>query len=130
MGPETTSNDTFPKSPERTLEGREIPELLRQLNDRPQQLHIVGNPDLLHLPSIAIVGSRNPTRGGADTAYQFAHHLARAGFSIVSGLAQGIDAAAHQGALDAGGKTVAVLGHGLDPRLSTRSNTVLATTHR
>lgn len=126
MGPEPTSNDAFPEKLERLLEGRQIPELLQQLTGGPQTLHAIGDPDLLHLPSIAIVGSRNPTKGGADTAYRFSHHLARAGFCIVSGLAQGIDAAAHQGALDAGGKTVAVLGHGLD-RIYPHSNTALAT---
>lgn len=92
----------------------DYPPLLQELADAPDELHILGNRDVLYLPALAIVGSRNPTRGGADTAYRFAQHLANAGFCIVSGLAQGIDAAAHRGALDADGHTIAVLGHGLD----------------
>lgn len=92
----------------------DYPAFLRQLRDSPDPLFVAGNPNSLHLPAIAIVGSRNPSRGGAENAYQFARHLARAGFCIVSGLAQGIDTAAHRGALDVGAATVAVLGHGLD----------------
>ena len=92
----------------------DYPELLRELRKRPDPLFVRGDVGALHLPAIAIVGSRNPTRGGIDNAYRFSRYLARAGFCIVSGLAQGIDAGAHRGALDAGGSTVAVLGHGLD----------------
>ena len=66
------------------------------------------------MPALSIVGSRNPTRGGKENAYEFAKHLGQSGFCIVSGLAQGIDTAAHQGALDAGAMTVAILGHGID----------------
>jgi len=66
------------------------------------------------MPALSIVGSRNPTRGGKDNAYEFAKHLGQCGFCIVSGLAQGIDTSAHLGALDAGALTVAVLGHGID----------------
>ena len=73
-----------------------------------------GNREALHLPALAIVGSRNPTDGGARNAFDFARHLAKCGFCIVSGLAQGIDAAAHRGALDAGAVTVAILGNGID----------------
>jgi len=92
----------------------DMPDLLRQIPDPPTLLYAVGNKDALHLPTLAIVGSRNPTRGGIQNAYEFSNHLARSGFCIVSGLAQGIDTAAHQGALDAGAKTVAFLGHGID----------------
>ena len=92
----------------------DYPALLRDLEDRPTSLYIDGEQDALHLPAIAIVGSRNPTRGGAGNAYEFAKHLARSGFTIVSGLALGIDTAAHRGALDAGGRTIAILGHGMD----------------
>ena len=91
-----------------------MPDLLRQIPDPPTLLYAVGNMDALHLPTLAVVGSRNPTRGGIQNAYEFSNHLARSGFCIVSGLAQGIDTAAHQGALDAGAKTVAFLGHGID----------------
>ncbi len=94
--------------------GRHYPELLTRIEDPPTLLYVHGKPDVLELPALAIVGSRNPTRGGIENAYRFGHHLAGAGFSIVSGLAQGIDAAAHEAALAAGGPTVAVLGHGID----------------
>jgi DNA processing protein len=92
----------------------DIPELLQQIPDPPTLLYVLGNKDALHLPALAIVGSRNPTRGGLQNAYEFANHLGRCGFCIVSGLAQGIDTAAHKGALDAGARTVAFLGHGID----------------
>jgi len=95
-------------------ESDDFPQLLRQIPDPPQQLYVVGNIDALHLPALAIVGSRNPTRGGWQNAYEFAKHLGGSGFCIVSGLAQGIDAGAHEGALDAGAMTVAFLGHGID----------------
>ena len=91
-----------------------FPQLLSQINNPPLLLYVDGNPDILHLPAIAIVGSRNPTKGGERNAFEFAQHLASTGFTIVSGLAQGIDAAAHRGALAAGGRTVAFLGHGVD----------------
>ena len=90
------------------------PGLLSDIKGAPDALYVAGNADALALPGIAIVGSRNPTRGGLDTAFRFAKHLADAGFVIVSGLAEGIDTAAHEGALDAGGRTIAVLGHGPD----------------
>ena len=92
----------------------DYPELLTQLNDPPPLLYVRGNKDALHLPALAIVGSRNPTSGGARNAFEFSRHLAKCGFCIVSGLAQGIDAAAHRGALEAGAATVAFLGNGID----------------
>lgn len=92
----------------------DYPDLLRGIPSPPAQLYIVGSIGALHLPALSIVGSRNPTRGGTENAYQFAKHLGRCGFCIVSGLAQGIDTAAHQGALDADAVTVAFLGHGID----------------
>ena len=92
----------------------DFPELLTQLSDPPPHLYVKGNADVLHLPSLAIVGSRNPTEGGVRNAFEFSRHLAKCGFCIVSGLAQGIDAAAHRGALAAGAPTVAVLGNGID----------------
>ena len=91
-----------------------FPELLTQLSDPPPLLYVKGNRDVLHLPALAIVGSRNPTDGGVRNAFEFSRHLATCGFCIVSGLAQGIDAAAHRGALAAGAPTVAVLGNGID----------------
>ncbi len=90
------------------------PEMLLQLQGAPLLLFVNGNRDALHLPSLAVVGSRNPTRGGLQNAFEFSKHLANSGYAIVSGLAQGIDTAAHRGALEAGGRTVAFLGHGID----------------
>ena len=91
-----------------------FPELLEQIPRPPERLYVNGDPGLLHMPALAIVGSRNPTRAGARNAFEFARHLGAAGFCIVSGLAEGIDTAAHRGALDAGAATVAFLGHGID----------------
>ena len=92
----------------------DFPALLQQIPGPPDALYVKGDVDALHLPALAIVGSRNPTRQGRRCAYDFAKHLGQSGFCIVSGLAQGIDAAAHEGALDGGAKTVAFLGHGID----------------
>lgn len=92
----------------------DYPPFLKQIADPPERLYIAGNVEALHLPALAIVGSRNPTRQGRQNAYEFAKHLGRSGFCIVSGLAQGIDTAAHEGALDGGAMTVAFLGHGID----------------
>ena len=92
----------------------DFPALLRRIPDAPTALYVDGNVDALHLPALAIVGSRNPTRQGRQTAYDFARHLGSCGFCIVSGLAQGIDSAAHEGALDGGAMTIAFLGHGIE----------------
>jgi DNA processing protein len=90
------------------------PELLARISNPPESLYIIGDPALLHVPSLAIVGSRNPSSGGARNAFEFARFLGRSGFCIVSGLAQGIDSAAHKGALAAGASTIAFLGHGIE----------------
>ena len=92
----------------------DYPAMLAEIPGPPRQLYVLGDIDALHLPALAIVGSRNPTQGGVRNAHDFARHLAGQGFTIVSGMAQGIDAAAHEGALDGGGKTVAFLGTGID----------------
>lgn len=92
----------------------DYPPLLAQLPDAPIVLFIRGSRDAVALPQLAIVGSRNPTPSGRETARQFAAHLARCGLIVTSGLAAGIDAAAHQGALDAAAITIAVCGTGLD----------------
>jgi DNA processing protein len=89
-----------------------FPDTLRQLDKVPKSINVLGE-----LPTdsmVAIVGSRRPTDYGKRITYQFASELAQAGAIIVSGLALGVDSIAHRAALDAGGKTVAVLGHGLD----------------
>ncbi len=87
---------------------------LSEIPDAPIALFADGDASLLAMPGLAIVGSRNPTAQGAENATQFARYLAGHGLAIVSGLATGIDAAAHQGALDADGATIAVLGTGID----------------
>jgi DNA processing protein len=90
------------------------PELLRASPDAPAVLYVLGDVRALAEPQLGVVGSRNPTAGGRDTARNFAAWFARAGICITSGLAMGIDTAAHEGALQAGGITIAVLGCGLD----------------
>ncbi len=90
------------------------PRQLAQIGNAPVALFVLGDPDVLSSLQISIVGSRNPTHGGRATAHDFAANLASAGLTITSGLAVGIDAASHEGALLAGGRTVAVCGTGLD----------------
>jgi len=90
------------------------PPLLRNIAGAPLALFVNGDAECLPRPQIAVVGSRNATRGGQAIAAEFAGALSRAGFVIASGLAQGIDASAHQAAIDAGGLTVAVAGTGPD----------------
>lgn len=100
-----------------TLADPEYPRALLDTYDPPLLLFARGDLSLLSRPCLAIVGARSATAGGLDNARAFAHHLAAQGWSIVSGLALGIDAAAHDGALQAGtqgGSTIAVLGTGID----------------
>jgi len=90
------------------------PPLLRQISDPPLALFVAGQPELLVHPQLAIVGSRNATPGGLNHARDFAGTIARSGFTITSGLAAGIDSAAHEGCLDTQGQTIAVTGTGPD----------------
>jgi DNA processing protein len=90
------------------------PPQLKEISDPPPVLFVRGNPALLSRPQIAIVGSRNPSTLGLETAFNFAKSLSQRGFVITSGLALGIDAAGHEGALSAHGLTIAVAGTGLD----------------
>ena len=90
------------------------PALLREIADFPLLLYVQGDVSQLKRPQVALVGSRNCTPGGAQNALEFAGECAAAGLVITSGLALGIDAAAHQGALEAGGNTIAVIGTGID----------------
>ncbi|MCD6038957.1 MAG: hypothetical protein K0S27_357 [Gammaproteobacteria bacterium] len=90
------------------------PPLLREIPSAPLVLYVRGELALLKQSQIAIVGTRNPTPTGRELAHHFAYTLAKAELSITSGLALGIDAASHRGALSAGGKTVAVFGTGLN----------------
>ncbi|MFT3782835.1 MAG: DNA-processing protein DprA [Nibricoccus sp.] len=89
------------------------PKLLKQISDPPIGLYRKGHYDFAH-PCIAIVGSRRTTLYGQSVAKKFGAELARLGFCVVSGLARGIDTAAHEGALSVGGKTAAVMGCGID----------------
>ena len=90
------------------------PPLLREIALPPLALFVDGEPALLRHPGVAIVGSRRPSASGLDLAREFASSLGRAGLVVVSGMAAGIDAAAHQAALDRTGLSVAVLGSGPD----------------
>jgi len=97
-----------------TLADADYPPSLLEIADPPPLLYVRGNPALLLQPGLAIVGSRNATPQGNQTAESFARKLAATGLTIVSGLALGIDAAAHRGALAAAGNTIAVIGTGPD----------------
>lgn len=92
----------------------DYPPLLRSCQNPPLALFIDGDPACLWQPAIAVVGSRNPSAAGCENAYEFARALSASGLAIGSGLAAGIDAAAHRAALDAGGATFAVIGTGPD----------------
>jgi len=92
----------------------EYPRLLREIADPPLVLFAVGGLDRLRLPAVAVVGSRQATRYGRDVAARLSAGLAAVGVAVVSGLARGVDAAAHEAALEGPGGTVAVLGCGLD----------------
>ncbi len=97
-----------------TLGDPGYPPQLLETSDPPLLLYLHGDARLLHTPSVAVVGSRNPTPQGSENARSFSAHLSQAGFTIVSGLALGIDGAAHEGGLSGPGRTVAVIGTGLD----------------
>ncbi|MBV7552007.1 DNA-protecting protein DprA [Pseudomonas sp. PDM28] len=88
----------------------EYPKKLRDADHPVEVLYYQGNWELVETPSVAIVGTREPTAEGALNAGRIAHSLSKAGYTIVSGLAKGIDTAAHTAAIAAGGKTIAVIG--------------------
>lgn len=92
----------------------DYPPLLREIPDPPVLLYLLGHRPILSSPQLAIVGSRNPSPMGRENARVFARSLAGAGLTITSGLALGVDGAAHRGALAAAGPTIAVAGTGLD----------------
>ena len=92
----------------------DYPPLLRRIASPPLALFVAGKADLLWHPAVAVVGSRGPTAGGRDNARAFSRALVAAGFGVTSGLAAGVDRAAHEAALEAGGITIAVLGTGPD----------------
>ncbi|MDX1695184.1 MAG: DNA-processing protein DprA [Ketobacteraceae bacterium] len=97
------------------------PSLLKEITSPPPLLFVKGDPDLLNWPQIAIVGSRHPSRQGVQNAAQFAEYFVRQGFTVTSGLAMGVDAAAHEGALKGEGHTIGVTAHGLDSIYPKRS---------
>jgi DNA processing protein len=101
------------------------PRALLDTADPPLLLYAQGRLELLQADAVAVVGSRNPTPQGADNARAFSDHLSHAGFTIVSGMALGIDAAAHSGGMDGPGSTIAIVGTGLD-RVYPRRNLSLA----
>ncbi len=90
------------------------PTALLETADPPLLLYAQGRVELLSAASIAVVGSRNPSAQGSDNARAFAKHLSQAGLTVVSGMALGIDGAAHDGALAGAGSTIAVMGTGAD----------------
>lgn len=92
----------------------EYPQCLSALPSPPLALYVTGDPAALSRPGLAMVGTRSPTLYGLDMAGEFAAGIVRNSMSVISGLAVGIDAAAHKGALDAGGVTVGILGGALD----------------
>jgi len=92
----------------------DYPALLRRIPSPPPALFVAGDPNLLWHPQVAVVGSRNATAGGVDNARDFSRALIAAGLTITSGMAEGIDAAAHLAALDAHAPTIAVVGTGTD----------------
>lgn len=106
-----------------TLADEEYPALLREIIDPPLALYCRGDRELLRKPAVAVVGSRRASPYAINAAQHLARHLTQAGLVVVSGLAEGVDSAAHQSALAAEGSTIAVLGTGVDviyPRSNTR----------
>ncbi len=97
-----------------TLADQTYPKLLLEISDPPTLLYARGRLELLDRPALAVVGSRNATAQGERNAERFAQAFSEAGLTIVSGLALGIDAAAHRGGLQGRGATIAVLGTGID----------------
>lgn len=107
-----------------TLADAGYPRLLLELPDPPLLLYVKGRVELLRQAGLAIVGSRNATPQGITNAEAFAHALSNAGLTIISGLALGIDAAAHLGGLEGKGSTIAVVGTGLDIVYPARNKTL------
>jgi len=110
-----------------TIDDPLYPPQLKQISDPPVALFVKGNPQALLLPQLAVVGSRNASQAGLKNAHAFCYDLAKSGLIITSGLAAGIDTQAHQGALDASGQTIAVMGTGINS-IYPKSNQALAKT--
>ena len=96
------------------IEDNEYPPLLKEVENAPSVLYVRGSLPEVQTSTIAIVGTRKATKASKELAYETARDLAKAGVTVISGLAMGIDTEAHRGTLDAGGTTVAVLGNGID----------------
>ncbi len=125
QGPSHPANLRDQDHMDAAIRQHELPLPLRMIPDPPPRLHCRGSVAVLEAPAVAIVGSRRCTRQGADIAFALGRDLAVQGLAIVSGLAYGIDTAAHRGALAVAGTTIAVLGGGLG-RIYPRSNEDLA----
>ena len=97
-----------------SIDDRDYPEKLRIISEPPKELYLKGDPGLLNKRGIAIVGSRRCSEYGKNVAMKIARACVINGFTVISGMAIGIDNFAHQGALKAGGDTIAVLGSGVD----------------
>lgn len=97
-----------------TWDDQDYPDRLREIDQSPPVLYVRGQLSQEDFPSIAIVGTRRITQYGRQVARELASELARTGFTVVSGLARGVDAVAHEAALEAGGRSIAVLGSGVD----------------
>ena len=108
-----------------TLADQGYPPLLKEITSPPLVLYVAGDPAALARPGVALVGTRHPTLYGEETARNFAVGLVHAGWAIFSGLALGIDSAAHRGALLGGGVTAGILGGALD-KFYPKENTRLA----
>lgn len=108
-----------------TIDHPAYPKALLEISDPPMLLYCIGRIELLGGSALAVVGSRNATAQGVRDAQAFAHALSEAGFTIVSGLALGVDAAAHRGGLEGRASTIAVLGTGID-RIYPSANVNLA----
>ncbi|HIK37309.1 MAG: DNA-processing protein DprA [Geminocystis sp.] len=119
INPENLYKEHLKKNPKfLTPTDEQYPQLLLEIPSPPPVLYYKGTINIQEskgiIPAIAIVGTRSPTEHGRRWTYNVSKALAQKGFTIVSGLAEGIDSYAHRGCLDGGGKTVAVLGNGLD----------------
>ena len=108
-----------------SIQDVEYPEILKEIYDAPISLYVRGNKNILNENSVAIIGCRECTEYGRNITKNLSYNIAKNKINIVSGLAKGIDGIAHQGALLAGGKTIAVLGNGLDT-IYPKENTNLA----
>lgn len=108
-----------------TINCDHYPALLKEIADPPALLYVRGNIELLNTPQLAMVGSRRSSRQGAENARFFSRQLAESGFTVTSGLALGIDAESHRGALEAGGNTIAVLGTAVDIPYPRRNSALL-----